>query len=444
MTPSNVSTEALSNEFQPEPNWTLDDIHTHRLARPLIEGSELPDWRKYFDGIWDRWYRHRDPAVEVTTAKPGTLDAYLIADNRTVDEVAKDEWDYIKAVCTVNRYLNVTRGRQHKSADGPNFAKPRVVGRVHDSGVLLPKSSRYDHWFPRGRVHAIAGASGSGKSTFMLDMLRRQANGETVLGHRGAGYTYAVAFYDRGQYDNEETMERLGLDPHDPHLHYLNDHKLDAEAAEAIKQYMESQPEMPEVLFIEGADMLISKPADMQPVTQFLRVLGAFAEHYFISIILSVGSGKVKGGEKGYQVQRESIYGTVAWGRKLSGVICLNYENDETNKDRKLTYSNRNARAEQFDMTFNTNGLLVEKTKRPEDVPPLDYWFMCQPENAFTAAEALEGLRETGVSVSQPTVYRQLQALLRTGMIAQRRRELPNGKWVWEYRWSRQAPVTVN
>ena len=431
--PDGVITDAALREFgkwessQPSEPATLADFFPRRDRdeKPLIESSELPGWSLYFDGMWDRWFRKHDPLVELN-------DATLVEDRRTPEDRDRDEWAYNKELGNHSRTQSAKRSH-------PGFEHARVKGRVHGAAVLQPKTGKYDHWFPKGRVHAIAGASGSGKSTFMLDLLKRQAQGDRVLGHEGAGYTYAVIFFDRGKYDNEETMERLGLDPNDPHYHYLNMSALDASAADAIKYLVESWPEMPDILFVEGADMLISKPAEMQPVMQFLKVLGEVAEHYFISIILSVGSGKNKTGESGYIVQRESIYGTVAWGRKLSGVVCLNYAGDETNKERVLTYSNRNAPAEQYSMTF-ANGVLIEKAQRPEDVPPLDYWFAEQPEESFTAAEALEGLRETGVSISQPTVYRQLQALIKTGMLAQRKRELPNGKWVWEYRQSRPAP----
>lgn len=68
------------------------------------------------------------------------------------------------------------------------FKHPAVPGRTEDY-VLLPNSasfgfSRFNGWFGRGRVHIIAGSSGAGKTTFMLDVLASQRERKDFLGQR--------------------------------------------------------------------------------------------------------------------------------------------------------------------------------------------------------------------------------------------------------------------
>jgi hypothetical protein len=228
---------------------------------------------------------------------------------------------------------------------------------------LKAATTRFSGWFAKGSVHVIGGSSGSGKTTIMTQALTAQAARETFLGHEGAGMSYLFIFADRGRRDNAETMERLGLNADDIPMTHIPI-ALDGEAITTILDRIE-QHDVPEVVFIEGADGLISDPNKTQVVAPFLRALGSIAEHYHISIVLSVGAGKAKPKDQ-YLNKRDRIFGSQAWSRWTSDVVLMAKEEEGASEDRHCDFFHRNAKDEEFNLRFNEHGRLEVRQVEPE------------------------------------------------------------------------------
>jgi hypothetical protein len=157
----------------------------------------------------------------------------------------------------------------------------------------------------------------------MLDLLRTQARGAPYLGHAGGRLDSLVLFADRGAVSNQETLQRMKIDPASLPLAHLPPTTDGASALAAVQTAIEQQPERPAAVFVEGADLLVEDPCKSQVVTPFVVGLRHIAEHYSLAIILSVGAPKARPQEQ-YQLQRDRVYGSQAWSRLCNTVLVLN------------------------------------------------------------------------------------------------------------------------
>jgi hypothetical protein len=220
----------------------------------------------------------------------------------------------------------------------------------------------YDGWLPRGRCNIIAGSSGAGKTRFMVTLLHQASLKQVVFGHVGSGLPFAILFADRGAISNAETLHSLGLQDAGVDLRHMPMLRGLA-AVDRIQHELEKDgpDSMPEVLFVEGADMLVNDASDMKEVSAFMGALGELAEHYYVTIVLSLGSGKHKKGE-GYSQTRDRAFGSVAWSRTSAQMFQLDRVGDDTTDTfRTLTVSHRNWKEEKLDLQFR-DGKLVPYT----------------------------------------------------------------------------------
>lgn len=316
------------------------------------------------------------------------------------------------------------------------FKYPAVEGKTRDY-TLLPASgaAKYSGWFPRGRVHLIAGASGSGKTTLIVDALMKASRGEMVLGHKGTGLRPLILFADRGRLSNLETLDRMGLSEDETPIEHLSI-VLDGAAVEAILTLIEATPRMPQVVFVEGGDFLVGDPNKSQIVAPFIDACRKIAEHYHIALILSVGSSKSKP-QDAYKLKRDHVTGTQAWSRTSDDILILAQPGDGTESDRDLDFMHRNAPAEKFSLIFK-NGLLTVKQDIPETItaPPVKLDPVTKTLNQMIAVikELPAGSRLTPDQfawMAEKTVYRHFKTLAEPeyGWAGKQ-----NGKWVTKMR----------
>lgn len=236
--------------------------------------------------------------------------------------------------------------------------------------VVAPAEGQDDGWFPLGDISLIGGASGTGKTTWIFEMLHKQKNGWDVLGHKTFKYTFQVLAYDRGQNAFTRTMRRLRLKPEDIPTTPLP-LSFGTGAVQTIINEIEKMNPIPNIIFIEGLDMLIDDANKKSIVSPFMRNLQAVAAHFHIALICSVGAPKTKRGED-YAAKRDKLSGSEAWGRNCETVCVLEFseEDDGTAPQRELTILPRNASAEKFTLQFDAGRLVeVQPTEEPEPAP---------------------------------------------------------------------------
>jgi len=253
---------------------------------------------------------------------------------------------------------SVTAGQPHVKADvGIVFHTPKFPDPDGEY-VVAPAAGQDDGWFPLGDISLIGGASGTGKTTWIFEMLHKQKQGYPVLEHRTFGRVFQVLAYDRGRNAFTRTMRRLNLLPSDIPTTALP-LAFGTEAVQTIINEIEKMNPIPSVIFIEGLDMLIDDANKKSVVSPFMRQLQETAAHFHIALICSVGAPKTKRGED-YAAKRDKLSGSEAWGRNCETVCVLEFaeEDDGTTPQRALTILPRNAPAEKFTLEFQ-GGRLV-------------------------------------------------------------------------------------
>lgn len=287
--------------------------------------------------------------------------------------------------------------------------------------VIAPAAGQDDGWFPLGDISLIGGASGTGKTTWIFEMLHKQKQGFPVLSHSTHKYVFQVLAYDRGRNAFTRTMRRLNLIPSDIPTTPLP-LAFGTEAVQGIINQIEKMTPTPNVIFIEGLDMLLDDANKKSVVSPFMRQLQETAAHFHIALICSVGAPKTKRGED-YAAKRDKLSGSEAWGRNCETVCVLEFseEDDGTAPQRELTILPRNAPAEKFTLQFEGGRLVpVQPTAESEKTPGGRPNEVMQNAITFLERELQDGPRQSKdleqlardmEAISRPTLFRAAKAL---------------------------------
>lgn len=263
------------------------------------------------------------------------------------------------------------------------FTRPAITEGLGEHVLRAKPAQPYSGWFMRGGVHLVAGSSGAGKTTLMLDVLQRQARGELVLGHVGARLDFLVVFADRGKVSNDETLERMRITPGSLSVRHVPPVPHGMQSVAAILAAIEAQEDLPAAVFVEGADLLVEDASKPQTVAPFMGALRQIAERYALAIALSVGAPKAKPHEQ-YALKRDQVFGSQSWARLANDVLVLSITGDGTVPTRDLVVLHRNAGAETFHLAF-ADGRLVEAEVPQATETDLITWF--QEAETFTARQ---------------------------------------------------------
>ena len=406
----------VSNEFAQQ--WEkIQERDLTSLCQRIEAGQIGPDYkapikafrhddakfRELCAGNWDKYFPSRSEAVSsvlATMADKHAGDADKMRadfENTKLCEMWGDKWTR-RADEEIERAIKWWESKRKKGqpiSPLPAFKKPQVErpGRVY---VLAPKDSKYDGWFPTASVSVIGGASGAGKTSIMLQLLEAQRKGESFLGHPGGKLSVAILYADRMGADNDETLERLGLLNTPMHIDVLP-LCWDFEMVLHILNHIESLPQIPGVVLVEGGDMLASDANDLQTVAVMIRRFQEIAAHYGIAFVFSVGAPKsTKDGK--HVLLRDRIYGSQIWGRMASTIATMSIPGDDdgTGANRAMDVLHRNAGAEHFDLHY-VNGKLMPRVIDVEE-DPIVMWMKQQPE--FQFKDVKSHFQRIGISIS--------------------------------------------
>jgi len=303
--------------------------------------------------------------ARLTKNNPSQMEKFFGFSGLGQREKWTDRPDYrqrtIKAVIAIG---NTTATGQPAPTAAIEFHTPAVLDTAEDY-VVAPLDGQRDGWFPLGDISLIGGSSGTGKTTWIFDILHKQKQGYHVLEHKTFKRSFYVLAYDRGQNAFARTMIRLNLLPSDIPTIPLP-LAFGTDAVQNIINEIEKMNPIPQIIFVEGLDMLIDDANKKSTVSPFMRQLQETAAHFHIALICSVGAPKAKRGED-YAAKRDKISGSEAWGRNCETVCVLEFteEDDGTTPQRSLTVLPRNAKAEKFTLEFQ-GGRLVPVTPNAE------------------------------------------------------------------------------
>ena len=178
--------------------------------------------------------------------------------------------------------------------------------------------------------------------------------------------------------------------------------------------------------------MLVEDVNSMKHVAPFLSKLNKLAEHYHMSLILSLGAGKHKGGN-GYQQARDKPFGSSAFARIVDSVTVLEFDGDADGDDRVLTVVHRGDKMERFNLRFDHHtGRLVERVGIDER-HPVDAVFEDNPDAEYGESELLAALKDAESDVKRCAALARRKALHETGKLARRKRD--DGKYA--FKWSK-------
>ena len=234
--------------------------------------------------------------------------------------------------------------------------------------VIQAIDGQFDGWFPLGSPSLVGGSSGTGKTTFMLDLCVSQFRKEQFYGHETFGRKYLVLMLDRGKGSHERTMRRMGFTEDQIKIKFLSA-CVDGDASQQIIQKIEEEDNIPEMVFVEGMDMLVSDPNALEVVMPFMHEIQLISEHFHIAIVGSVGAPKTKARE-GYIAKRDTIFGSAVWSRMSETVVTMQYPNgDDMENRRTVCVLPRNAKSEKFDVEFQNGRLVISTLPIVEEEP---------------------------------------------------------------------------
>jgi hypothetical protein len=246
-----------------------------------------------------------------------------------------------------------------------------------------------DGWLPFGRVSLCIGSSGAGKTTWLLDFIKKLDGVQTVYGRKTMNVQTAIVSYDRSRSDLVETCRSMRINPNSLNFFDVKGDWWKFSTAEVLrrlrtgdfegltltdeaKEYLTSRFEDTQLFIVEGIDMKVpnGKIADNGVVGTYLQEIAEVAVQYDFAVLGVTGSPKMKPDDR-YTATRDLAIGASAWGRKCHTIISI-VSKDADNPDestRILTVLPRTGAPEKHELAWEHGRLIeVETKKQPSKV----------------------------------------------------------------------------
>ena len=360
--------KALGHDVLPIPDMTLPYLLITKNKDKKFKALWLGDTSAFLGDDSSADHAMLCELARLTKNNPAQMEKFFGFSGLGQRDKWTDRQDYRQR--SVNAALEAVRtGKPVVASSQIEFHTPAVLDTAEDY-VVAPLDGQRDGWFPLGDISLIGGSSGTGKTTWIFDMLHKQKQGYPVLEHKTFKRTFHVLAYDRGQNAFARTMIRLNLLSSDIPTTPLP-LAFGTDAVQNIINEIEKMNPIPQIIFVEGLDMLIDDANKKSTVSPFMRQLQETAAHFHLALICSVGAPKAKRGED-YAAKRDKISGSEAWGRNCETVCVLEFaeEDDGTTPQRSLTILPRNAQAEKFTLEFQGGRLVPVQPTAEAEVDP--------------------------------------------------------------------------
>ena len=288
-----------------------------------------------------------------------------------------------------------------------------VINVARESAVVMPDSNDrmdedapteylidtlpgpgHEGWFPLGEISLIGGSSGTGKTNWLLRVLENVRIGGEVFGHSTKPREYRILTIDRSRSALTKTARAAGLDVGKRALEPTPAQRRQP-VADVLESHILGSPGI-EAWVIEGLDMTVKNVNDLEQVSELMESLRTVAARHRVAVVGTLGSAKQKQGE-GYLQHRDSLYGSIAFGRKAETVVTLAlHDPANPNSARRCTVLVRCGKTEEFFFEFRAGeGLCI--TAEPQPV---------RKDTAFTRIEdAVFGTYKAGEEIEYQSPF---------------------------------------
>jgi hypothetical protein len=182
-----------------------------------------------------------------------------------------------------------------------------------------------DTLFPRRALHIVAGASGAGKSIWLLETMTAWAKGQAVLGCVSHPEPWVYVSGDRSEEDVWRKVDGLGILRADvPLLPAYATGKNTFDWEHIFCQIVDSGAK---TVVWEGFGRYVPSSAGGRVVDAWLEQVTYHAQKNDLTILGVTEQPKMKPRDK-YPIPRQRISGPAAWGHHSSTVVLIEHLNE--------------------------------------------------------------------------------------------------------------------
>jgi AAA domain len=280
---------------------------------------------------------------------------------------------------------------------------------------------------PAGEVHLIGGASGAGKTTWLLWWLREWSRGNSVFGLRSFPVPFVYVSFDRGLATFDRTLRRLGMEDWDIPAYDVADLNLqEANLFNIVAHFPEA-----ELYVIEGFQGCLDdamkgasqNKCDMRWSVRVRQKITSKGK----TILGITHAPKMKQGES-YVSTRSRFLGTQSLLASTGTLIMFENPQDVQDSREEAETEDRMVRIEGPNFpklikhyTRDSNGGFLEKTEEQQTSVNLEGWLdRIEPGTQLTTAQIQEMGKNIGLT--QDFVKHWIVAKVAEGVIAKQER----------------------